>query len=437
MTLLDKLESRTATVGVFGLGYVGLSMAMEFARVGYRVLGIDTDATKISRLCQGMSDVQDVASSDVRRALDSGLFVPTTDSSLVPDMDAIVICVPTPWRAKPQDPDLSFILDVTSTILDSLRRDQLVVLESTSFPGTTADVVLPILEKSGLRVGTDFYLAFSPERIDPGNDAFPVRSIPKLVGGITPDCLRHAVTLYAACLDRVVPVSSAVIAEMSKLLENTFRSVNIALANEVALLCSKLGIDVWEVIDAAATKPFGFMPFYPGPGLGGHCIPVDPLYLSWAAKVNGFYPKLVDMAVKVNQEMPGHVLRRVRESLEPMGLNGADVLVAGVTYKRNTADVRESPAVEIIQGLQAEGARVRITDPHIDSLTVGENTLPSYELTARLVEESDCVLILTDHSALDFELVARHAVRIVDTRNALPRAASNGSRPEPAAAVRS
>jgi UDP-N-acetyl-D-glucosamine dehydrogenase len=420
-SLLERLENRTATVGVMGLGYVGLSLAVEFARSGFRVVGIEIDAEKVEKVNAGISYILDVPSSDVEEQVKAGRLVATTDPARLAELDTINICVPTPLRAKTKDPDLSFILDALSDIRKHLRAGQLVVLESTTFPGTTSEVVLPTLRDTGLEVGKDFYLAFSPERVDPGNESFRTRNIPKVVGGVTEECTRHAQSLYSACLERVVPVSSTDVAEMVKLLENTFRSVNIGLVNEFALLCNKLGIDVWEVIEAASTKPFGFMPFYPGPGLGGHCIPVDPLYLSWKAKVNGFHPRLIDVAVSVNQEMPRHIVKKVRAALQLPGkdLKGAKILVVGVAYKRDTDDVRESPALEIIHLLEKEGAQVQFSDPFVSALQANGTRLLSQSLDEKLLADADCVLVVTDHSGVDYDLVARHGTVIVDTRNAL------------------
>jgi UDP-N-acetyl-D-glucosamine dehydrogenase len=421
MTLLEKLQDRSASVGIIGLGYVGLSLAREFATARYRVLGVDIDKDKIERLRKGHSYVLDVPSEELRKWIESGQLTVSTDCSLVREMDAISICVPTPLRAKSKDPDLSFVLDAVHAIRDHLRPQQLVILESTTFPGTTTEVIQPMLEASGLTAGRDFFLAFSPERVDPGNRDFRTRNIPKVVGGVTPECARHAEALYRNCLERVVAVSSPDVAEMVKLLENTFRTVNIGLVNEFALLCSKLNIDVWEVIEAASTKPFGFMPFYPGPGLGGHCIPVDPHYLSWKAKVNGFHPKLIDAAVQVNQEMPRHIVRKVREVLKGLkkGLRGSKILIVGVAYKRNTDDVRESPALEIIELLKEEGAEVRFSDPFVPVLRENGTRLSSSPLDEAELSGADCVLVVTDHSSVDYALVARHAAVVVDTRNAL------------------
>ncbi len=424
MTLLEKLEGRTATVGVVGLGYVGLPLAMEFVRAGYRVLGIDIDAGKIRKLNEGRSYVMDVPSTDVVDALAKGRFAASADYARVGEMDSVSICVPTPLRSKTKDPDLSYILDAVAAIRTHLRPGQMIILESTTFPGTTSEVILPILQETGLTVGKDFFLAFSPERVDPGNVQFRTHNIPKVVGGVTPECTKHAQTLYKSSLETVVGVSSTSVAEMVKLLENTFRSVNIGLANEFALLCHKLNIDVWEVIEAASTKPFGYMPFYPGPGLGGHCIPVDPLYLSWKAKVNGFHPRLIDVAVQVNQEMPRHVVARVKDTLAARGreLAGAGVLVVGVAYKRDTDDTRESPAVEILQLLAAEGARVSYSDPFVPFLQANGERLASSPLGPDVLAAADCAVVVTDHSSVDYEMVARHAPVVVDTRNAMRKA---------------
>jgi UDP-N-acetyl-D-glucosamine dehydrogenase len=421
MTLLQRLEDRSATLGVIGLGYVGLSLAMEFARAGYRIIGIDIDDEKVRKIQSGQSYVMDVPSEEVARLVAEGRLQASTDYSRVAEMDTVNICVPTPLRSKTKDPDLSYILDAVTRIRAHLHSDQLVILESTTFPGTTTEIILPILAETGLKVGEDFFLAFSPERVDPGNLDFQTHNIPKVVGGVTPECTRHAETLYKNCLERVIGVSSTNVAEMVKLLENTFRSVNIGLANEFALLCGKLGIDVWEVIDAASTKPFGYMPFYPGPGLGGHCIPVDPLYLSWKAKVNGFHPKLIDVAVQVNQEMPTHVVRKVAEALNSLKkpLPGSKILIIGVAYKRNTDDVRESPALEIIHLLKAAGATVEFCDPFVAELAVNGSMLPGRALDEATLSESDCVLVVTDHTSVDYAFVAEHAPIVVDTRNAM------------------
>ena len=421
MALSEKLQDRTATLGVVGLGYVGLSLALEFARAGFRVVGFEINEEKVRKLNAGVSYVMDVPSADVAAHVEAGRLEATTDWTRLRELDTINICVPTPLDAKSKNPDLTHILDAVGEIRRELRAGQLVILESTTFPGTTTEVILPILEESGLKVGVDFYLAFSPERVDPGNIDFQTRNIPKVVGGVTPECTERARQLYMCCLDKVIGVSSTGVAEMVKLLENTFRSVNIGLVNEFALLCGKLDVDVWEVIEAASTKPFGFMPFYPGPGLGGHCIPVDPQYLSWKAKVNGFHPRLIDVAVQVNQEMPQHIVNRVREALKPLkkALEGSKILVVGVAYKRNTDDVRESPALEILRLLESEGADVRFTDPYVASLQTNGSCMTSRSLDEAELRDADCVLVVTDHSSIDYGFVARHAKVVVDTRNAL------------------
>jgi UDP-N-acetyl-D-glucosamine dehydrogenase len=421
MSLLEKLHDRSATLSVVGLGYVGLSLGIEFVKAGYRVIGIDTNEDKIKKLRAGVSYVMDVSSRDVQAAIESGTLLPTSDYSRIGESDSIHICVPTPLRAKTKDPNLTHIVESISEVRKHLRRNQLIVLESTTFPGTTSEVVLPVLEETGLRVGKDFFLAFSPERLDPANEHYHTGNIPKVVGGVTPECTRHATALYENCIARVVPVSSSDVAETVKLLENTFRSVNIALINEFALLCSKLDIDVWEVIEAASTKPFGFMPFYPGPGLGGHCIPVDTHYLSWKARVNGFHPKLIDTAVQVNEEMPKYVVARVLDALRSRGreMSGAKILIIGVAYKRNTDDLRESPALEIIRMLEKQGARVEFADPHVSDIQENGTSRSSRPLQESVLKDADCALILTDHAAVDYDLVAKHAATVVDTRNAL------------------
>ena len=421
MALLSRLENRTATVGVVGLGYVGLSLAMEFVRAGYRVIGIDINEEKVAKLNAGKSYVMDVPSVDVAKAMEDGTLQATTNYAKVAEMDALSICVPTPLRSKTKDPDLSYIMDAVGEIRKYLHAGQLVVLESTTFPGTTTEVIQPILEESGMKAGEDFFLAFSPERVDPGNVEYSTRDIPKVVGGVNEASTTHAKVLYGNTLSQVIGVSSTDVAEMVKLLENTFRSVNIGLANEFSLLCSKLGIDVWEVIEAASTKPFGYMPFYPGPGLGGHCIPVDPLYLSWKAKVNGFHPRLIDVAVQINQDMPKHVVRKVRESLDGLkkALKGSKILIVGVAYKRNTDDVRESPALEIIQLLEDEGAQVSFSDPYVAQIRENGRSLNSAPLDPATIADADCVLVVTDHTAVDYQLIANNASVVVDTRNAL------------------
>ena len=359
MTLAERFARRTTPVAVIGQGYVGLPLAVEFARAGFPVYGIDLDARRIARLARGQSYIQDVPSSELAPLVRQGRLKPTTDFSVLRRCGAVSICVPTPL-SKTRDPDMSYVVSAAEQVARYLHKQELVVLESTTYPGTTDELILPLLQKTGLKVGKDFYLAFSPERVDPGNPSFQTRNIPKVVGGITPHCTRVVAALYRQIMEQVVPVSSTRVAEMVKLLENTFRSVNIGLANETALLCERLGIDVWEVIDAAATKPFGFMPFYPGPGLGGHCIPVDPFYLSWKARSAGFEARFIELAGQVNGKMPDHVVRRVVQALNrrKKGVKGSRILVLGVAYKANIEDIRESPSLDVMELLWEMGAQL-------------------------------------------------------------------------------
>ncbi len=401
------------------MGYVGLPLACEFARSGFNVVGIDVDAARVDGVQRGHSHVQDVPDAQLRPLVEARSLVATRDFSVLADCDAAVICVPTPLR-KTRDPDISYIVSAVDEIARFLHRGLVVVLESTSYPGTTEEVILPKLKSTGLEVGRDFFLAFSPERVDPGNPRFNTRNTPKILGGVTPDCTRVAQALYEQAIERVIPVSSTRTAEMVKLLENTFRSVNIGLVNEVALMCDRLGLDVWEVIDAAATKPFGFMPFYPGPGIGGHCIPLDPFYLSWKMRLNGYEPRFIHLADEINRAMPDYVVELVAESLNQRRrcLNGAQVLVLGVAYKREVGDTRESPAMEILMKLREKGSEVEYVDPHVPSLDVHGTILKSVDLTDEKLAEADCVLILTDHSAFDYQRVVDHATLVVDPRNA-------------------
>jgi UDP-N-acetyl-D-glucosamine dehydrogenase len=423
-TLIDRIERREARVGVVGLGYVGLPLAVELARSGFHVVGIDLDSRKVASLLAGRSYIADVPSSELSALIASGRLGATTDFAAVRDLDSISICVPTPLR-KTKDPDLSYIISATQQIAAYLRSGTLVILESTTYPGTTEELVQPLLEAGGLKAGTDFFLAFSPERVDPGNPTFNTRNVPKVVGGVTPDCGRLATALYGVAVDRTVPVSSTRVAEMVKLLENTFRAVNIGLVNELALMCDRLQIDVWEVVDAAATKPFGFMPFYPGPGLGGHCIPIDPFYLSWKAKQNGFDPRFIELAGHVNAAMPHFVVDKIAEALNSRRkpINGSSILIAGVAYKRDIDDTRESPALDVMGLLHARGARLAYSDPHVPLLSgpqwPGNIDLQSVALTPEVVSRQDCVAILTDHRAFDYTMLAAAATLIVDTRNAI------------------
>ncbi len=417
-----KIAKRTLKIGVIGLGYVGLPLAVGFAKAGFPVTGIDVDLSKLDRLRRGVSYVLDVLSSDVKTLVRSGRFRATSDYKALSGLDAVIICVPTPL-SKTKKPDISFVMHAATSISQYLRRGQLVILESTTYPGTTEEVVLPILEKSGLKARKDFFLAFSPERIDPGNKNFDALSIPKVVGGTDRGSSEAASLLYGSIMKRVVRVSSAKTAEMVKCLENTFRSVNIGLINEMALLCDRLGIDIWEVIEAAKTKPFGFMPFYPGPGLGGHCLPIDPLYLSWKSRVHGFEARMVELAAAINEEMPHHVVDRISALLndQDIPLHKSAVLVLGVSYKRNIDDVRESPALDVIERLLEKGAVVSYSDPFVNSLKVDGRAFRSSALTPALLKKQACVVIVTDHTAFDYGAVAKHARLILDTRNVMRR----------------
>jgi UDP-N-acetyl-D-glucosamine dehydrogenase len=420
--LAEKIAARTAVVGVIGLGYVGLPLAVDFARAGFSVVAVDLDRSKVDAIRSGTSYILDVRSEDVAEAVKSGKLKATTDYADLQRADTISICVPTPLR-KTKDPDISYIVAATESIATNFRPGQLIILESTTYPGTTEEVILPRLSAGGYKVGRDFFLAFSPERVDPGNPQYKTGNIPKVIGGVTPECQKLSGALYANVIERIVPVSSPSTAEMVKLLENTFRAVNIGMANELAIMCSKLGIDVWEVIDAAATKPFGFMAFYPGPGLGGHCIPIDPHYLSWKLKTLDYKARFIELASEVNTNMPLYVLDLVSDALNDHSkpLRGSRVLVLGVTYKRDVEDVRESPAIDIINLLRQKGAHVDYHDPHAARLQVSESepSMETIELTEDALKGYDVAVIATDHSNYDWEWVAKHARLIVDTRNAM------------------
>jgi UDP-N-acetyl-D-glucosamine dehydrogenase len=418
--LKEKLQSKEARLGVIGLGYVGLPLSMEFVGAGFHVTGIDTDERKVEKLRAGESYIQDVSSSLVRDALESGAFTATSDFSVLSGLDSVDICVPTPLR-KTKDPDISFVRAAVVEIEKHLHKDMLVILDSTTYPGTTDEVILSRLERTGLKVGEDFYLAFSPERVDPGNPEWNTKNIPKVVGGVTPACTAHAVLLYQQTLGPVVPVSSTKVAEMVKLLENTFRSVNIGLVNEMTLMSDRMGIDVWEVIDAAATKPFGFMPFYPGPGLGGHCIPIDPFYLSWKAKETGFEARFIELAGQINSSMPYHVVAKVVDCLNDGGkaVRGARILILGVAYKEDIDDVRESPAIDVMKLLEGKGAALSFSDPCVARLEEAGFNMGSLALSPEVLAGFDCLVITTAHSAFDYDAVVAAGVPIVDTRNAL------------------
>jgi UDP-N-acetyl-D-glucosamine dehydrogenase len=418
--LLDRIRTKQARVGVIGLGYVGLPLAVEFARQGFTVTGFDIDESKARAINAGHSYIPDVPDSDVGPAVAAGRLRATSAMSELAGMDVIDIAVPTPLR-KTKDPDLSYVVQAVEACAATLRRGQLIILESTTYPGTTDEVVQPMLEAKGLKADVDFFLAFSPERVDPGNQQFQTRNIPKIVGGCGPASTEVAAALYASAVEHVVPVSSTRVAEMVKLLENTFRAVNIGLVNEIALMSHKMNIDVWEVIDAAKTKPFGFMPFYPGPGLGGHCIPIDPFYLSWKARQTGFECRFIELAGHVNSSMPDYVVERVAEALNSVrkAINGSSVLLVGVAYKRDVNDMRESPALDILELLTRRGARVAYTDPWVPQLKHDKHTLTSVDLSAALKETPDCAVICTDHSAFDYDALVRSGTLIVDSRNAL------------------
>jgi UDP-N-acetyl-D-glucosamine dehydrogenase len=418
--LRQKLDARTANACVIGLGYVGLSLAVELAKAGLTVRGVDLDLERVSLLNRGESYVVDVAAAVLAPLVAEGRLRASMSFDEAGTADVVIICVPTPLR-KSKEPDISYIISALESVLPHLRPGQLMVLESTTYPGTTEEVVQPRLEAAGLVIGSNFFLAFSPERVDPGNKQHTTATIPKVVGGVTPACTALAAALYRQVTKSVFEVSSPRVAETAKLLENTFRSVNIALANELAFACRKIGVDPWEVIDAAATKPFGFMPFYPGPGIGGHCIPVDPLYLSWKVRLTGYEARFIALADQINRAMPEHVVNLVLDSLNDRAraLRGASVLVLGVTYKRDVNDIRESPALEIIEMLARKGAQVSYADPFIPQLALDGHKLTAVEPTREAVSAADCVLILTDHSLFDYALIAECAPLVVDTRNAL------------------
>jgi UDP-N-acetyl-D-glucosamine dehydrogenase len=426
MSLPDELIARAKkqdiTFGIVGLGYVGLPLAEELGRAGFKVLGYDVLARVVDGLNAGKSHIKDVSDADVGELRKSGRFEATTDAARLAEADAISICVPTPL-SKHKDPDVSFIVAATEAIKATLRRGQVIILESTTYPGTTRDIMLPALESTGLKVGEDFFLAFSPERVDPGNPTYGTKNTPKVVGGITPDCHRVACAMYAPAIDTLVPVSTTEAAELVKLLENTFRSVNIGLVNEMAIVCDKLGVDVWEVIEAAATKPFGFMKFLPGPGLGGHCIPIDPHYLAWKMRGLNYKTRFIDLAGEINSEMPMFWVRKLMESLNDTGkaIKGAKVLVLGVAYKKDIDDLRESPALDILVLLHQYGARVSYHDPYVPKFTEGGHDYKSVPLTEQSLRDADVVLIVTDHASIDWSLVKRTAKLVVDTRHTLAK----------------
>lgn len=409
-----------ASIAVIGLGYVGLPLIVEFADAGFKCVGVDIDAAKIEAINAGDSYIPDVPTSQMEPLVKNGTLSATTDFSVLEKTDVIIICVPTPLR-KTKEPDISHILSSCDKIVAHLRKGHLVILESTTYPGTTDEVILPIFEGKGLKVGKDFFLAFSPERVDPGNEKFLTKDICKVIGGVTPECTARAVDLYRNAINKVMPVSSTRVAEMAKLLENTYRSVNIALVNELALMCHRFDIDVWEVIDAAATKPFGYQAFYPGPGIGGHCIPLDPYYLTWKARLSGYEAKFIGLAGELNAGMPNHVVSLVGDALNEDGkcINGSNILIVGVAYKKNVGDVRESPALEIIHGLKAKGAKVTYCDPYVPSLEHGDFHMEATPFSAQMLNKVDCAVVVTNHDSFDYKMIGDETKLIVDTRNAM------------------
>ena len=417
-SLFKKLESRTAKVGVIGLGYVGLPLAVTVAKAGFQVTGIDISKERTDQVQNGTSYIVDLSSETLAPLVQREQICATTSDEVLSELDTISICVPTPLGHS-KSPDISFVMAAVDSVAKHLRRGQLVVLESTTYPGATEEVVLPRLERKGLKVGEDFFLAFSPERIDPGNKTYFIENTPKLVGGMTKACTEITRFFYSLFINEIHSVSSPKAAETTKLLENTFRSVNIALVNEFAQICDKMGLNVWEIIDAASTKPFGFMPFYPGPGLGGHCIPIDPHYLAWSAKRHDIETRFIELASEINEAMPEYVMSKITEALnwnfKPV--NGSKILILGMAYKRNISDIRESPAIPILKLLQAQGGDVIYHDPHVPQIQIGNDTHTSQELTTELLQKSNCIVIVTDHSDVDYQFVTDKAKVVVDTRN--------------------
>jgi len=416
--LAEKIRTRTARVGIIGLGYVGLPLAVEFAKAGFSVTGIDISEEKVRRMNAGESYIGDIPTSTLAPLVESGKLRATTDFAAVLELDTVNICVPTPLR-KTKDPDMSYIVASCQAIARHFHAGMLVILESTTYPGTTDELVLPMLNKGGLEVGNDFYLCFSPERVDPGNPKYQTVNIPKVVGGCTPACTEMGRLFYAQALEHVVPVKGTQVAEMVKLLENTFRMINIGLANEIAMMCDRIGINVWEVIDAAATKPFGFMPFYPGPGLGGHCIPIDPFYLSWKTKQAGIEARFIELAGYINGQMPHFVVDKIQNALNDAGkpVRGSRIHIMGVAYKRDIDDMRESPALDILLLLDRRGGTLTYSDPHVPELRLDGLSLTSSPES--VAADADCVVIVTDHAAFDYPGLVERSRLIVDARNAL------------------
>jgi len=420
MGLKERISSGEAVLGVVGLGYVGLPLAVEMARAGHKVIGLDISKDKVDLINAGQSYIPDVSSDVLASLVKDGLIVASTDFAHAAEADAVAICVPTPLNEM-KEPDTSFMESAARSVAPYLHKEMLITLESTTYPGTTEEVIQPILEAGGLKVGTDFYLAFSPERVDPGNPHFQTRNTPKVIGGVTPACTELAVALYERYIDTVVPVSSTRAAEMTKLLENIFRSVNIALMNELLMLSERMGINLWEVVDAAKTKPFGYMPFYPGPGLGGHCIPIDPFYLSWKAREYDFRTEFIELSGKINENMPYYVVNRLLDAMNDQrkALFGSKVLVLGVAYKADIDDMRESPAIKVASLIKTKGADIVYHDPWITEFIVDGKLVESVDLTAETLAEVDAVIIVTDHSNVDYQLVVDESKLILDTRNVL------------------
>jgi len=417
--VVDKFKTKKALIGIVGLGYVGLPLALRYSEEGFKVVGFDIDQFKVNRINEGQSYIEHISSNAVSNAKKSG-FEGTTDFKRISEVDAIILCVPTPLN-KYRDPDLSFVLNTTDACVPYMRAGQVVSLESTTYPGTTEEELLPRIEKTGLKVGENIFLVFSPEREDPGNEIFTTRTIPKVVGGQTPNCLEAGVALYSGVIDRVVPVSSAKAAEMTKLLENIHRSINIGLVNEMKMVCDKMGIDIHEVIDAAATKPFGFVPYRPGPGIGGHCIPIDPFYLTWKAREFGVHTHFIELAGEINSSMPSWVLKKIAKALNghEKSIKGSKILVLGISYKKNIDDMRESPSVFLMEKIRDEGARLDYSDPHVPVFPkMREHTfdLKSVELTPASIASYDCVVLTTDHDKFDYDMIQMNAKLLVDTR---------------------
>lgn len=420
--LKQKIKNKKAVIGVIGLGYVGLPLALTFAKRGFNVIGIDIDKDRVSRIKKRISYITDVSGIELSEVLKKGKFKATTNVKCIKKLDAVIICVPTPL-SKDRTPDISYIREAVNKVKDNIRKGQIIVLESTTYPGTTREILLPILESTGLKEGKDFYLAFSPERIDPGNEIYKTENTPKIIGGISKKSTEIAKFLYGQVIKEVISVSSADVAETVKLLENTFRIVNIALVNEIATLCDKFGLDIWEIVDAAKTKPFGFMPFYPGPGVGGHCIPIDPLYLSWKAKEHGFETKFIDLASSVNEIMPQYVVDKLERILSKRKkvLEKSNILIVGVAYKKDVKDLRESPAIYIIDQLQKREAKVSYCDPYFPFLKINDIDLKCTKINKKVLKRFDCALVVADHSDIDYKFIAKNTRLLFDTRNILGR----------------